>query len=91
MEQKVKPVDVICICSADGQIRPLRVRMEDENKNELRVEIGEILGVEQNHRFGAESLTFLCRGRAEEKCHLMEIRYCVRTHSWSMVRSYQKH
>lgn len=90
MEQKLKPVDVICICSADGQIRPLRLRMEDENKNELRVEIGEILGVEQNLRFGAESLTFLCRGRTEARSHLLEIRYCVRTHSWSMVRCFQK-
>lgn len=90
MEQKARPVDVICICEADGQIRPLRLRMEDENKRELRLDIGEILGVERNHRFGAESITFLCRGRAEDKSHLLEIRYSVRTHSWSMLRNFQK-
>ena len=32
MEQKVCPVDVIAMCSASGEIRPLRLRMEDEEQ-----------------------------------------------------------
>ena len=90
MEQRARPVDVICICEADGQIRPLRLRMVDENNGELRLQIGEILGVERNRRFGAESITFLCRGMTEDKSHLLEIRYCIRTHSWSILRRFQK-
>ena len=30
MEQEIRPVDVISMCSADGQIKPLRLRMEDD-------------------------------------------------------------
>ena len=41
--QNICPVDVICICSADGDIRPLRFRMEDEKKQLLRVDIDEII------------------------------------------------
>ena len=30
------PVDVIAVCSADGSIKPLRFRMEDEEHQLLR-------------------------------------------------------
>lgn len=82
-------VDVICVCNADGEIRPLRLRMEDDNRKELRLEIGEILGIERNLRFGSETITFLCRGRTEAQSHLLEIRFFVRTHNWCMLRSFQ--
>ena len=39
MEQKVFPVDVISMCSASGEIRPLRFRMEDEH-HQLRDAVG---------------------------------------------------
>ena len=41
MEQKICPVDVICVCSADGDIRPLRFRMENEAHQLIRVDIDE--------------------------------------------------
>ena len=45
MEQKVCPVDVIAMCSASGEIRPLRLRMEDEEHQLMRVDIEEIVNV----------------------------------------------
>ena len=47
MEQRICPVDVISMCSADGQIRPLRLRMEDEDRKLLRVDIDEVISVKQ--------------------------------------------
>ena len=41
MEQNVFPVDVISMCSASGEIRPLRLRMEDEQHQLLRIDIEE--------------------------------------------------
>ena len=38
-----RPVDVISMCSADGEIRPLRLRMEDEEHQLLRIDIDEIV------------------------------------------------
>ena len=43
MEQKVYPVDVISMCSASGEIRPLRLRLEDEEHQLFRIDIEEIL------------------------------------------------
>ena len=34
-----RPVDVISVCSADGEIRPLRLRMEDEEHKLRRIDI----------------------------------------------------
>ena len=38
-----KPVEVISVCSADGEIRPLRLRMEDDRHQLLRIDIAEIV------------------------------------------------
>jgi len=47
VEQKVCPVDVISMCSADGQIRPLRLRMEDEAHQLMRIDIDEVVSTKQ--------------------------------------------
>ena len=37
------PVDVISVCSAGGQIQPLRLRVEDESHQLLRIDITEVV------------------------------------------------
>ena len=86
MEQKICPVDVISICSADGQIRPLRLRMEDEEHSLLRVDIDEVISVKQIQYVGIEAFVFLCRAMVREKQWLFELKYTVRTHTWCFFR-----
>ena len=52
MEQKVYPVDVISMCSASGEIRPLRLRIEDEQHQLLRIDIQEVAACKREQ--GAE-------------------------------------
>ena len=40
-----QPVDVISVCSANGDIQPLRLRLEDEEHQLLRVDILEIISM----------------------------------------------
>ena len=54
LEQKICPVDVISVCSADGEIRPLRFRMEETHQL-LRVDIDEIISVRQVQYVGIEA------------------------------------
>ena len=42
MEGK-RPVDVISLCSAAGDIRPLRLRLEDERQELRRVDVIEVV------------------------------------------------
>lgn len=86
MEQINSPVDVISVCSADGQIRPLRLRMETEDHKLLRVDIDEIISSKKIQYVGIEALTFLCRATVQGRRWLFELKYTIRTHSWCLLR-----
>ncbi len=86
MEQTVCPVDVISVCTADGQIRPLRMRMEDRAKQLLRVDIDEVVSVRQIEYVGVEALIYLCRATVSHRNWMFELRYMIRTHSWCLLR-----
>ena len=86
MEVKNCPVDVISVCSADGQIRPLRLRMEDETHQLLRIDIDEVISMKPVQFVGIEAQIFLCRATVGNARWLFELRYTIRTHSWCFLR-----
>ena len=81
-----QPVDVISVCSANGDIRPLRLRMEDEQHQLLRVDIDEIISVRLIQFVGIEAQIFLCKAMVAGKQWLFELKYTIRTHSWCFFR-----
>ncbi len=86
MEQMVYPVDVISMCSAGGEIRPLRMRLEDADHQLQRIDIDEIVSVKYIQYVGIEAQVFLCRATFREKSLLFELKYTIRTHSWCLTR-----
>ena len=86
MEQKNKPVDVIAMYSAAGEIRPLRLRMEDEHHQLLRVDIDEVISVKDIQYVGIEAHVFLCRATVRGKESVFELKYTVRSHNWCLMR-----
>lgn len=86
MEQTICPVDVISVCSAEGEIRPLRLRLEDREQRRIRVDIDEILKIQEIRYTGVEACIFLCRGRAEEREILFELKYTFRSHMWHLLQ-----
>lgn len=86
MSDTICPVDVICMCSANGDITPLRLRMEDEDHELLRIDIEEILSSKPIQYVGIEAQIFLCRAVVRGKQWLFELKYTIRSHSWSMHR-----
>lgn len=86
MELKNNPVDVISVCSANGDIRPLRVQMEDEERQLLRVNIESVVKCEEIVHVGAEAKIFLCRATVWGQKWLFELKYSIRSHSWSLLR-----
>ena len=86
MEAKPSAVDVISVCMADGQIRPLRMRMEDEEHQLLRVDIDEIISMKPVQYVGIEAQIFLCRAWVQQREWVFELKYTIRTHSWCLMR-----
>lgn len=86
MEQTIFPVDVISVCSAGGEIRPLRMRLEDDDHHLLRIDIDEVVSVKFIQYVGIEAQIFLCRATVHGKQLLFELKYTIRTHSWCLMR-----
>ena len=86
MEPRNSPVDVIAVCSASGDIRPLRFRMEDETHQLLRVDIDEVISSKPIQYVGIEAKMFLCRATVQGRRWLFELRYTIRSHSWCLLR-----
>ena len=80
------PVDVISVCSAGGEIRPLRLRMEDGEHQLLRIDIEEIISCKEIRYVGIEAQVFLCRATVQGKKWLFELRYTIRSHTWCLMR-----
>lgn len=86
VEQNICPVDVICVCSAGGEIRPLRFRMEDEEHQLLKIDIDEVVSSKRIQYVGIEAYVFLCSAEVKGKRTLFELRYMIRSHSWCLLR-----
>ena len=80
------PVDVISVCSAGGEIRPLRLRMEDGEHQLLRIDIEEIVICKEIRYVGIEAQVFLCRATVQGKKWLFELKYTIRSHTWCLMR-----
>lgn len=87
MEQKMCPVDVISICTASGDLRPLRIRLEDENRQMLRINIDKVLDVKEIRHVGAEANIYLCRACVWDRMWTFELKYSLRAHTWCMLRT----
>lgn len=86
MGETVFPVDVISMCSANGDILPLRLRMEDEDHQLLRVDVEEVISCKKIQYVGIEAHVFLCKATVRDKKWLFELKYTIRSHSWVLQR-----
>ena len=80
-------VDVICVCDAGGEIRPLRLRVGDADGVRQRVDIGEVVSIRRIEYVGVESIIFLCRAEVQGRERLFELRYLFRSHTWRLLQS----
>ena len=86
MPEPNTPVDVICVCSACGEIRPLRFRMENEEHRLMRIDIDEVISTKKIQYVGIEAHIYLCRAMVEGVQWLFELKYTIRSHSWCLFR-----
>lgn len=85
MQSRLYPVDVICVCRADGHIRPLRMQVEDNNHNAHRVDIQQVIDQRQLRYAGIEAHIFLCRALWDKRPWLFELKYTIASHNWCLI------
>ena len=86
MDERNTPIDVISVCSADGEIKPLRFRMEEEDHTLRRIDIDQVISTRKIQYVGIEAHIFLCKALVEGKEWLFELKYTIRTHCWCLFR-----
>ena len=80
------PIEMICVCAADGELTPLRFRMEDEDHCLQTVVISQVLCCKPIQYVGIDAIQYLCKAVCEEKERLFELRYTLKNHAWSLFR-----
>lgn len=85
MEQLTQSIDVISLCGADGTVRPLRLRLGNGEQS-MRVDILRVVHTKEVSRPGDEGQIFDCFGRVGLLECRVEIKYCVRSHVWLLLR-----
>ena len=55
MDRSMYPVDVISVCSSNGEIRPLRLRLQQETEEAVCIRIDDVLRVTQVPHVGVEA------------------------------------
>ena len=86
MKRTMYPVDVLSVCTSEGEIRPLRIRLVEEGEERIRIQIDEVLKVTEIPHVGVEANIFLCRASPYGKEMLFELKYTFRSHSWCLLR-----
>lgn len=86
MQQVLHPVDVIAMHSADGNIKPIRFRIENEQQECFRVDIEEVIKTTEIRYVGAEATIFLCRANMGNRKRIIELKYRFRSHSWYLLK-----
>lgn len=87
MEPSICPVDVIAVCSAGGELRPLRLRLPEADQSLLRVDIDEIVSTSEVTYVGREATVFLCRATIGQRRRFFELKYVLRSHTWYLIRT----
>lgn len=84
--QQSRRIDVISLCDANGEVRPLRIRAVAEAGEVICGKICEIISEKEYKCLGAESWIYLCRVQTEERRIVVELKFSVPTHSWFLMR-----
>ena len=73
------PLEMIAVCSPDGELSPARFRLETESGERVTVRIRQIRRREEIRLMGVESIRF-------DRLALLggQLRYGVRAHRWTL-------
>lgn len=82
----MQQIDVIALCGADGELRPLRIRAVEETGEIITGNVRQIIDRKANNQICVESMLYLCRLEFDGRNVVVELKYHIRSHSWYLTR-----
>lgn len=79
-------IEMLCVCATDGKLTPLRFRMEDEEHCLQTVAVTQVLVEKPIQYAGIDAIQYLCKVMLCEKERMLELRYTLKTHRWTVFR-----
>ena len=81
------PIQLVGACSTLGDMTPLLFRYENEEHAVVTVKVEEVVSSKEERYCGMDYISFVCWAAAEGQRRLIELRYRVSTHKWSLFRT----
>lgn len=78
-------IDVNATFNPAGEMKPLYLRIEDEQHELHTYRIEEVVNRKEERYCGIHSILFTCRIKREECLREIQIRYYIETHKWAAV------
>ena len=81
------PIQLVGACSTLGDMTPLWFRYENEELAGVTGKGGDVVSSKEESDCGMDYISFVCWAAAEGQRRLIELRYRVSTHKWSLFRT----
>ncbi len=80
------PIDTISFCNTLGEIKPMRIRLENEAHERVTADIKEIAYRKETKPSGITILVYGCKLMLYGEERLIELHYYTDTHRWTLFR-----
>ncbi|MDF2820279.1 MAG: hypothetical protein K0R15_720 [Clostridiales bacterium] len=80
------PVEAISVCNTIGDIRPMRIRLEDDNHQLMILNVNEIIYSKECNLSGIISYRYGCKVHIHGVERLIELMYNVQSHKWTILK-----
>lgn len=80
------PIQLFSACSTLGEITPLWFRFENEEHGIETIKVERILSQKEEKHCGLNYIRYVCWAAAEDKEHLVELRYSISSHQWKLFQ-----
>ncbi|MBO7251592.1 MAG: hypothetical protein J6V25_03080 [Oscillospiraceae bacterium] len=84
MQSWIRPVDVISLTTTEGELKPLRLRLE-EHEQYVRINIRDVVNVKEIPYVGVEAKIFTCRAEIYGRDCMIELKYSIPNHNWTLL------
>ncbi len=80
------PIEAISVCNTVGDIRPMRIRLEDEEHHLIVLNVEEVIYCKERSLSGILSYRYGCKVHMYGAERLIELMYNVNSHRWTVLR-----